>query len=38
VIAVQFVINGIASTLVDFQILEIPGIEPSPGFEPEGGP
>lgn len=38
VIAVQFVINGIASTLVDFQILEIPGFEPGPGFEPEGGP
>lgn len=35
VIAVQFVINGIASTVVDFGIIEIPGIEPDPGFEME---
>ncbi len=35
VIAVQFVINGIANTVVDFGITEIPGIEPGPGFEPE---
>ncbi len=33
VIAVQFVINGIANTLVDFGLFEIPGIEPGPGFE-----
>lgn len=33
VIAVQFVINGIANTVVDFGIVEIPGIEPGPGFE-----
>lgn len=35
VIAVQFVINGIASVAVDFGIFEIPGIEPGPGFETE---
>lgn len=33
VISVQFVINGIASVLVDFGMYEIPGIEPGPGFE-----
>jgi multiple antibiotic resistance protein len=33
VIAVQFVVNGIASTLVDFGLVEIPGMEPSPGSE-----
>ncbi len=35
VIAVQFVVNGIANVLVDFGLYEIPGIEPGPGFEPE---
>ena len=33
VIAVQFVVNGIANVVVDFGIVEIPGIEPGPGFE-----
>ena len=33
VIAVQFVINGIANTMVDFGIVEISGMEPGPGFE-----
>lgn len=33
VISVQFVINGIANAFVDFGILEIPGIDPGPGFE-----
>jgi hypothetical protein len=37
VIAIQFVNRGIADTLVDFQVLEIPGIEAGLGFEPEGG-
>jgi multiple antibiotic resistance protein len=36
VISVQFVINGIANVLVDFGMFEIPGIEPGPGFGPEG--
>ncbi len=35
VIAIQFVVNGIANTLVDFGLVEIPGMEPGPGFEPE---
>jgi multiple antibiotic resistance protein len=35
VISVQFVINGIANVVVDFGIIEIPGIDPGPGFEPE---
>ncbi len=35
VIAVQFVVNGIANTLVDFALVEIPGMEPGPGFETE---
>lgn len=34
VISVQFVINGIANAVVDFGIIDIPGIEPGPGFEP----
>ncbi len=33
VIAVQFVVNGIANVLVDFGMFEIPGIEPGDGFE-----
>jgi len=33
VISVQFVINGAANVLVDFGLFEIPGIEPSQGFE-----
>ncbi len=35
VIAVQFVVNGIANVVVDFGIFEIPGIEPGGGFETE---
>ncbi len=34
VISVQFVINGIANAVVDFGIIDIPGIEPGGGFEP----
>ncbi|TVR42675.1 MAG: MarC family protein [Bacteroidia bacterium] len=35
VIAVQFVVNGIANVVVDFGIFEIPGIEPGGGFDTE---
>lgn len=35
VISVQFVINGIANVVVDFGIVDIPGVDPAPGFEPE---
>ena len=34
VISVQFVINGIANAVVDFGIIDIPGVEPGVGFEP----
>lgn len=33
VIAVQFVVNGIANVVVDFGIVEIPGIEPADGVD-----
>ena len=35
VIAVQFVVNGIANTLVDFALVDIPGMEPGLGAETE---
>ncbi len=35
VIAVQFVVNGIANVVVDFGIFEIPGVEPGGGIEVE---
>lgn len=35
VISVQFVINGIANVVVDFGIVDIPGVDPAPGFEAE---
>ncbi len=35
VIAVQFVVNGVANVLVDFGLYEIPGVEPGGGFVAE---